>query len=127
MVTGNLKEKSLAAELHIRNHELIAGVVAALGGQDEGPSPHELIEAALTACTIITVQMYANRKQWPLLSTDVETKIVSETKDGTVISRDIKFRGDLTQEQRDQLFAIANKCPIHKLLSGKVEIQSQLG
>lgn len=70
--------------------------------------------------------MYANRKQWPLESTDVKVHIISENKEGTVISRDVSFKGDLTQEQRDQLLVIANKCPIHKLLSGPVQIHTQL-
>jgi len=124
MITGNRKN-TFAAELQIRNHTLISGVSAALGGQDEGADPHELLQAALAACTIITVQMYANRKQWPLESTDVKINIVSENKEGTVISRDLSFKGDLTQEQRDQLLVIAEKCPIHKLLTGSVKIQSQ--
>lgn len=125
MITGN-RIHNLAAQIQVRNHNLISGVSAALGGQDEGADPHELLESAIAACTIITVQMYANRKQWLLESTDVKIKILSEGKEGTVISRDISFKGNLTQEQRDQLFVIANKCPIHKLLTGSVQIQSQL-
>lgn len=125
MITGN-RTGNLAAHFQIRDHSLISGVSAALGGLDEGADPHELLQAALAACTIITVQMYANRKQWPLESTDVKINIVSENKEGTMISRDLSFKGDLTQEQRDQLFLIANKCPIHKLLTGSVQIQSQL-
>lgn len=125
MITGN-RTNNLAAEFKIRNHTLVSGVSAALGGQDEGADPHELLQAALAACTIITVQMYANRKQWPLESTDVKINIVSENKEGTVISRDLSFKGGLTQEQRDQLMVIADKCPIHKLLTGSVQIQSQL-
>lgn len=125
MISGN-RIHNLAAQIQIRTHQLIEGVTADLGGDDEGPDPHEMLEAALAGCTIITVQMYANRKQWPLKSTDVKIKILSEGKEGAVISRDISFQGELTQEQRDQLFAIANKCPIHRLLIGSIQIQSQL-
>lgn len=125
MITGNRKN-ILAAEIQVRNHTLISGVSAELGGKDEGPDPHELLQAALAGCTIITVQMYANRKQWPLESIDVKIKILSENKEGTVISRDVSFKGDLTQEQRDQLLVIANKCPIHRLLTGNVQIQTQM-
>jgi putative redox protein len=125
MITGNRKNK-LAAEIQIRNHTLVSDVSAELGGNDEGPDPHELLQAALAGCTIITVQMYANRKQWPLESTDVKIKILSEDKEGTVISRDVSFKGNLSQEQRDQLLVIANKCPIHRLLTGPVQIQTQM-
>lgn len=125
MITGNRKN-TLAAEIQARNHTLISGVSAELGGKDEGPDPHELLQAALAGCTIITVQMYANRKQWPLESTDVKISILSENKEGTVISRDVSFKGNLTQEQRDQLLVIADKCPIHRLLTGSVKIQTQM-
>ncbi len=125
MITGNRKN-TLAAEIQIRNHNMVSGVSASLGGKDEGPDPHELLQAALAGCTIITVQMYANRKQWPLESTDVKIQILSEGKEGTVISRDISFKGNLTQEQRDQLLVIADKCPIHRLLVGSVQIQTQI-
>ena len=125
MITGQ-KTNTLAAQFQIRNHTLVSGVSAELGGKDEGPDPHELLQAALAGCTIITVQMYANRKQWPLESTDVKINIVSENKEGTVISRDITFKGNLTQEQKDQLLNIANKCPIHRLLTGTVQIQTQM-
>lgn len=125
MITGK-RTKHLAAQIQVRQHQFNSGVSSELGGEDEGANPHELLEAALAACTIITVQMYANRKQWPLESTDVTIKIISENKEGTIISRDVSFKGDLTSEQRDQLLVIANKCPIHKLLSGPIQIQTQM-
>lgn len=126
MVKGHLKANSLAAEIQIRNHQMVTGLPHALGGQDEGPDPHELIEAALVGCTILTCQMYANRKQWPLESTEVQVKIDSEDTSGTVISREIQFKGNLTSEQRERLLEIANKCPIHNLLVRKTEIKTRL-
>jgi putative redox protein len=119
--TGNL-----AAVIRAGHFEILSGVLQDQGGTDDGPSPHELVEAALAACTIITIQMYANRKEWPLEGTDVEVKITSEDKSGTVFQRDISFRGQLNGEQRTRLFEIANKCPIHRLLIGKVEVISTL-
>lgn len=116
----------LAALIQTTTHQILSGVKEASGGKDEGPDPHELLEGALAACTIITVQMYANRKQWPLESTNVQITITSETKESTVIQRDVSFVGDLTDEQRQQLFVIANKCPIHRLLHSQVQINSAL-
>ncbi|AGH94343.1 OsmC family protein [Pseudobdellovibrio exovorus] len=116
----------LAALIQTATHQFLSGVKEASGGKDEGPDPHEMLEGALAACTIITVQMYANRKQWPLVSTHVKITITSETKESTVIQRDISFEGDLTDEQRQQLFVIANKCPIHRLLHSQIQINSAL-
>ncbi|MBX3040881.1 MAG: OsmC family protein [Bdellovibrionaceae bacterium] len=125
MVTGS-RQGGIAALLKIRNHELIADEAVVPGGGDTGPNPHELIEAALTACTIVTLQLYANRKQWPLESADVSVRITQEDSNGTVISRQLTLKGDLSDEQRTRLLEIANKCPIHRLLTGSLQIQTEL-
>lgn len=123
MVTGSRKQNTLAAELAVRTHQLLAGVGAPNGGNDEGPNPHELVEAALAACTIITVQMYANRKGIKLESTDVAVKITSEGAD-SVFSLELSFRGDLTDEERTRLAQIASHCPIHKLLESNIKVET---
>ena len=123
MVTGK-RFGELAATVRAGSFEITSGVSTAQGGGDEGPDPHEILQAALTACTIITVQMYANRKGWKLQSTDVRVEIVSEDKSGTVIKREVKFEGDLDDEQRARLLEIADKCPIHRLLEGSVKINT---
>ena len=74
MITGSRTE-NLAAQLVARHFSILSGVSEKLGGNDEGPDPHELLEAALAGCTIITIQMYANRKGMKLDSTDVKIKI----------------------------------------------------
>jgi putative redox protein len=125
MVTG-IRKENLVAEIKSGKHTLISGVSEELGGHDEGPGPHGILEAALAACTILTVQMYANRKNWPLESTDVEVKITSENKVETKISRKVSFKGDLTGEQKERLLDIANKCPIHNLLHSKIDITTEL-
>lgn len=123
MVTGVRKE-GLTAEIAVRDHRLISGVVEKLGGHDEGLNPHELLEAALVGCTIITAQMYANRKGMKLESTDVTVKVVSESKESSVISREVSFRGDLSDEDRARLTEIVNKCPIHNLLESNIKIDT---
>ena len=125
MILGQ-RFKDLAAKFQIRSHELIAGVAQATGGGDEGPNPHELLQASLAACTVITVQMFANRKQWKLDSADVYVQIDSEDKTGSQITRRITLRGDLTDEQRTRLLEIAEKCPIHNLLSRPTVIATTL-
>lgn len=122
MITGKRAE-NLTAEINVRTHTIISGLFEKLGGHDEGPNPHELLEAALAACTILTAQMYANRKGLKLESTDIEVKILAEGSE-TVISREVNFRGELTEEDKNKLAEIVEKCPIHKLLESNVKINT---
>lgn len=122
MITG-IRKDNLTAEISVRSHKIVSGLLENLGGQDEGPNPHELVEAALAACTILTAQMYANRKGIKLDSTDVVVKIVSEGAD-SVIEREVSFKGDLTEEERTRLGEIVEKCPIHKLLQSNIKINT---
>ena len=96
-------------------------------GKNLGFSPFELLAAALSACTAITVRMYADRKEWPL--TDVNTDISvswDRIKNKTVIQRKISFSGNLSDEQKDRLIQIANVCPVHKVLTNSIEINTSL-
>ncbi len=122
MVQGYRKE-GFVAELQVREHKFLSGIDEKLGGHDEGPDPHELLEAALTACTILTAQLYAQRKGLKLESTDVVVKILSEGAE-TRISREVSYRGDMTEEQRKRLSEILERCPIHRLLESNVKIET---
>lgn len=115
----------LAHTLRIGAHQLTVDVSAATGGDDLGPDPHELLDSALGACTALTVMMVARRKQMPL--EDVQVRISHVEADGLyTLSREVRFVGELTAEQRDYLLGIANKCPIHKALHGRFEVQTVL-
>lgn len=95
-------------------------------GNGEGPNPHDLLNAALGVCTAMTVMMVAQRKQWPL--DDVRVEITHEEDDANYkMLRKIELVGAaLTGEQRTYLMGIANKCPIHKALHKKFEVESTL-
>ncbi|MBW8809614.1 MAG: OsmC family protein [Lysobacter sp.] len=109
-------------------HRWQADEPADLGGGDTGPSPERLLLSSLGACTVITVRMYAARKQWPLSDVQVELQFNPDGKPeaGTELTRVVSLLGGLSDEQRERLLQIANACPIHKVLTGEVRIATSL-
>lgn len=109
----------------VGSHTLVADEPVDAGGSDEGPDPHELLLSALGACTAMTLRMYARRKGWPL--DRVSVQISGKKGDSAFeIDRKIALEGVLTDEQRQQLRAIAEKCPVHKTLVGEITIETAL-
>lgn len=105
--------------IRIKQHTVFADVAKDLGGDDSAPDPHDLYDAALAACKAITVMMYAKRKQLPLDYIDViiERDNSREAQGVYVLNVQLKLQGELSSEQKQQLGAIAEKCPIHKLMT----------
>jgi putative redox protein len=105
--------------VHLRKHEIIVDGSLAEGGNDDGPSPHDLYDAALASCKALTVVWYARRKDIPL--TDVEVQLerdASGERQGVYkLAVSLRLSGELTGAQREELLAVAAKCPIHKLMT----------
>ena len=93
------------------------------GGQDKGFSPKELLASSLGACTCATVRMYADRKEWPLESVYAYVELIEQDGQSTFV-RKLQFTGDLTDEQLTRLLAVANACPVHKILSHSSVIET---
>lgn len=116
--------------LRIHQHTLFADVSKDLGGDDSAPDPHDLYDAALAACKAITVMMYAKRKQLPLdyIDIDIERDASREAQGNYVLNVQLTLIGKLSDEQKAQLAAIADKCPIHKLMTAATtEVHSRYG
>ena len=111
--------------LQVGNDHFVSDVDQDKGGNASGPSPHEYLGAALAACTCMTLKMYAKRKSWDLQDAIV-TVDIERVNDIEKFKRSIKLVGVIDSEQRDRLFEIADKCPVHKALAGKIEIDTLL-
>ena len=116
---------AIAQQLQIGPHCLITDVAKEVGGDDLGPDPHELLDAALASCTALTITLYAKRKGMRLANVEVE--VDHDEHDGLYrMRRDIRVTGELTDDERARLLEIANQCPVHRTLSGRFEIVSKL-
>jgi putative redox protein len=115
-----------AAALRAGRHHLAADEPLARGGTDTGPSPYELLLASLSACTSITLRMYAERKQWRLGAIQVDASFHVEGKDSGRITRLVSFGEALSEEQRTKLAEIAEKTPVTRTLKAGVAIETTL-
>ena len=136
-ITVHGSAAGFAQEIAIDQHRLRADEPLSVGGTDTGPTPYDLLLAALGSCTSITVAMYARRKNWPLDAMTVRmshSKVhaadcaEAETKVGMLdhVHRDVEFSGPLSEEQRARLLDIASKCPVHRTLESEIVIETHL-
>lgn len=130
-------EGKFAQNVYAGRHLLRADEPASAGGADSGPTPYDLLLAALGACTAMTVRLYADHKRLPLERVTVDLRhdkvhasdcAECETRDAKIdrIDRVLTLEGDLDDAQRAKLLEIANKCPVHRTLHAEVWIPTTL-
>ncbi len=128
-------EDSFTTQMKIGSHYMIADEPQSFGGNDFGPSPYEFVSAGLSACTAMTLQMYAKRKQWDLQNVEVHTSYgkvhaedcaICETSNAKIdtFEREIKITGELDEVQQKRLLEIADRCPVHRTLESEVHINT---
>ncbi|MBI1365785.1 MAG: alpha/beta fold hydrolase [Alphaproteobacteria bacterium] len=120
--------RPLAAALSIDGHAYLADVPAEEGGENLGPSPTRLLEAALASCGLITMRMYAARKGWPLTeaSVDIRRAQGQDSHAALAFEKIVRVGGALDGAQRERLREIADRCPVHRILAAEVKIASRL-
>ena len=124
-VVVSLGASDYPTTVEIRDHVVRSDEPVSRGGTDSGPEPTELLLASLGACTVITLRMYARRKGWTLSAARAEVAFHED--DGRrSIRMSVSCEGALGPEQRARLLQIAKACPVHKMLSGGVVVETSL-
>jgi putative redox protein len=127
-IASSIKKELYKVEIKSPSgNSLIADEPIDKGGNDLGFSPKELLASALAACTSATVKKYADRKGWDLEEVKLEIELErDENENKTVINRKLILMGNLDESQKSRLLIVANSCPVHKILSNPIEINTQV-
>ncbi len=137
-VVAHIANEGFTTQLLAGGHAITADEPESVGGTNYGPSPYDLLSAALGACTAMTMKMYAERKKWDLQSAYVHLRHgkvhaadcaeCEENGSGKIdrFERMIELNGDLDETQRKRLMEIADKCPVHRTLHSEVEVVTWL-
>ncbi len=114
-----------ATSIATGHHALAADEGPDLGGKDAGPAPYDLLTSALGACTVITLRMYAERKQWPVTAVHADIHFVRQDKVES-IDRTLRIEGALDEEQKKRMADIAERTPVTLTLKRSMEIRTKL-
>ncbi|UYN95928.1 MAG: OsmC family protein [Enhydrobacter sp.] len=106
-------------------HKLAADEGPGLGGRDSGPAPYDLLTSALGACTVITLRMYAERKQWPVTAVHADVTF-ARAGDKAHIDRVLTIDGAIDEQQKKRMADIAERTPVTLTLKGGIDIRTTL-
>lgn len=125
MITSFIGTDKYKVSLHNGRHQFYADEPVEKGGMDTAPTPDELLESALASCTLVTLRMYTDHKQWNVGGIDVSVSLKRE--DGkTIITRKLKFEHALEEEQQQRLMQVAKSCPVSKTLGAASELNVEI-
>jgi len=121
------QQRNLRHDVKVGSHTITADEPKDNGGNDDGPSPQELLAASLASCTAITMELYAKRKGWDVAGLTVDVEYTPAAR-GTVTRFNLVMRmpAHLSDEQVERLQAIAAKCPVHRTLEGEVAFEEHV-
>ncbi len=122
-----ITKKDYRTEITARNHQMVVDEPKESGGGDEAMHPFELLAASLASCTSITLRMYIDRKEWEVDEIHVTVDVEHQRKEKhAIFRRKVQWVGNLEEKQQSRLLAIADACPVHKVLVGTVDIETEL-
>lgn len=129
-VVVHIEHDHYRTDISVRGHELVSDEPFTLGGEDLGPTPYELLAAALGSCAAMTLRMYADRKQLPLEAVTVwvkhEKRPTASPGHRDVFHTQIELAGELGEHDRRRLLEIAERCPVHRTLKDGAEMLTEL-
>jgi len=127
-IVGKIGREKYHCEISWKNGVLHMDEPLEAGGKDLGPDPYSTFLAALAGCTLATLRMYIDRKEWDIPEIFVQLNM-SQKDEGelvTFIRRSIRFSTEVPNDQKERLFLIAEKCPVSKLLNNTIDIHTQI-
>ena len=127
-IEGQIGTQKYLCTILWRNGKILMDEPENVGGRDLGPDPFSIFLASLASCTLSTLRMYIDRKEWNIPEIKISLNLSQETEPAlkTTIYRSISFTEDISKEQKERLLNIAEKCPISKLLKGNITIETTL-
>jgi putative redox protein len=127
-ITATIGTQKYLCTVSWRNGTLFMDEPVSIGGNDLGPDPYSTLLASLAGCTLSTLRMYIDRKGWEIPEINIALNMSQENQSEleTTISRTISFSEEISEEQKERLLLIAEKCPVSKILKNKIIINTTL-
>ncbi|GEC79757.1 OsmC family protein [Flavobacterium aquatile] len=127
-ITGSIGTQKYLCKISWRNGEFLMDEPESIEGKDLGPDPYTTLLASLAGCTLSTLRMYIDRKGWDIPEINIVLNMSQENSPEleTTISRSLSFSTEISDEQKERLLLIAEKCPVSKILKNKITINTQL-
>ncbi len=122
--SGRIGTGKYGTDIATGHHTLVADEGPELGGKDAGPAPYDLLSSALAACTVITLRMYADRKEWPVTAVHADIHFRRDDAKVESIDRVLRIEGAVDAEQKKRMADIAERTPVTLTLKRSLEIRT---